>query len=71
VQELISGKEVKLPAYRQHCDEVWLLIVANGFEPSTFCKLDPEVENFQFTTGFDRVFFQHFDGLVVELNIRR
>jgi hypothetical protein len=44
-------------SYRQKCSQVWLLMVANGFEPSMHCELAPEVEGFQFETDFDRVFF--------------
>jgi hypothetical protein len=50
---------------------VWLLVVANGFEPSTQCELAPEIECSQFETDFDRVFFlQDFDGFVVELRTK-
>ena len=48
---------------------MWLLIVANGFEPPTFGQLAPEIEQFSFETSFDRVFFlHHADDLVVELS---
>lgn len=67
--EIIGKKESKLSYYRQNCAQVWLLIVANGFEPSTHCDLAPEIESFRFETNFDRVFFLHyFDGFVVELS---
>lgn len=50
---------------------MWLLIVANGLEPSTFGELAPEIEEFRFETNFDRVFFLHYaDELIVELNTR-
>jgi hypothetical protein len=50
---------------------VWLLIVANGFEPSTHCDLAPEIKGFQFETNFDRVFYLHsFAGMVVELSTK-
>jgi hypothetical protein len=69
--KIINRKEGKVSSYRQDCKQVWLLIVANGFEPSTHCSLTPEIENFQFETDFDRVFFMHyFDGLVVELSTK-
>jgi hypothetical protein len=69
LREIIEKKERKLPTYRQSCAEVWLLIVANGFEPSTHCDLAPEVERVKFKTDFDRVFFlHHFGGFVTELH---
>lgn len=69
--EIIGKKESKVSSYRQGCAQIWLLIVANGFEPSTHCRLAPEVEHFQFETAFDRVFFLHyFDGHIVELGTK-
>ena len=67
----IEEKEDKVTSYRQKCSQVWLLIVANAFEPSTFGELAPEIEAFSFETSFDRVFFlHHADELVVELSMQ-
>jgi hypothetical protein len=72
LQQIMQNKEAKVSSYRQQCREVWLLIVARGFEPSTFGDLGPEVEGYRFDSGFDRVFFlHHFDGFVKELRVRR
>jgi hypothetical protein len=72
LQEILRKKEAKVPSYRRHCREVWLLVVARGLEPSTFGNLGPEVEGHRFESGFDRVFLlHHFDGVVSELHIRR
>jgi hypothetical protein len=72
LQQIIWNKEAKVPSYWQQCWEVWLLIVARGFEPSTFGDLGPEIEAHEFETTFDRVFFLHyFDGSVSELHVRR
>ena len=71
LQKIVRDKEAKVPSYRQQCREVWLLIVARGFEPSTFGDLGPEVEGYRFESGFDRVFFLHyFDASVSELHVR-
>jgi hypothetical protein len=59
LEKIILSKEAKVPSYRQGCQGVWLLIVAHGFEPSTHCDLAPEAEDYEFETGFDRVFFLH------------
>ncbi len=68
-QTRIEEKEGKITFYRQKCSQVWLLIVANGLEPSTFGELAPEIEEFSFKTSFARVFFlHHVDELVVELS---
>lgn len=72
LQQLIRKKEAKVPSYRQQCREVWLLIVARGFEPSTHVDLGPEVEAYAFETAFDRAFFlHHANEYVAELHVRR
>jgi hypothetical protein len=71
LQKIMRDKEAKVPTYRRQCREVWLLIVARGFEPSTFGDLGPEVEGYRFESGFDRVFFlHHADEYVAELHVR-
>ena len=71
LQQIMRTKEAKVPSYRQQCREVWLLIVARGFEPSTFGDLGPEVEGYWFESGFDRVFFlHHANEYVAELHVR-
>jgi hypothetical protein len=72
LQKRIEEKEDRVTSYRQKCSQVWLLIVANGFEPSTFGELAPEIEDFSFETNFDRVFFlHHADELIFELSTPR
>ena len=71
LQKIMRTKEAKVPSNRQQCREVWLLIVARGFEPSTFGDLGPEIEGYWFASGFDRVFFLHYaDEYVAELSVR-
>jgi hypothetical protein len=71
LQQIVRTKETKVPSYRQQCREVWLLIVARGFEPSTFGDLGLEIEGYWFASGFDRVFFlHHADEYVAELRVR-
>jgi hypothetical protein len=72
LQKIMRDKEAKVPSYRQECQEVWLLIVARGFEPFTFGDLGSEVAGYRFESGFDRVLFLHyFDGSVSELHVCR
>ena len=71
LQQIMCNKEAKVPSYRQQCREVWLLIVACGFEPSTHTDFGSEVESHEFETTFDRVFFlHHADEYVAELRLR-
>jgi hypothetical protein len=70
LQKIMQDKEAKVPSYRQECQEVWLLIVAHGFEPSTFGELGPQQEDHEFESSFDRVFFlHHADEYVAELRV--
>jgi hypothetical protein len=71
LQQKMRTKEAKVPSYRQQCREVWLLIVARGFEPSTHVDFGSAVEVHEFETTFDRVFFLHYaDEYVTELRVR-
>ena len=71
LQKIMRDKEAKVPSYRQECQEVWLLIVAHGFEPSTFGELGPQQEDYEFGSSFNRVFFlHHADEYVAELRVQ-
>src|SRR5215218_5996919 len=71
LQKLMRDKEAKVSTYRRQCREVWLLIVARGFEPSTFGDFGPEVEVHRLESDFDRVFFlHHANEYVAELHVR-
>jgi hypothetical protein len=71
LQQIMWNKEAKVLSYRQQCREVWLLIVARGFEPSTHVDFGSEVEVHEFETTFDRVFFlHHANEYVTELRVR-
>ena len=71
LQKKMRNKEAKVPIYRRQCREVWLLIVARGFEPSTHVDLGSELESHEFETTFDRVFFlHHANEYVAELRVR-
>jgi hypothetical protein len=71
LQQIMRTKEAKVLSYRQQCREVWLLIVARGFEPSTHVDIGSEVESYRYESGFDRVFFlHHANESVAELHVR-
>ena len=71
LQKTMQNKEAKVPSYRRQCREVWLLIVARGFEPSTHVDLGSEIEAYEFETTFDRIFFlHHANEYVTELRVR-
>jgi hypothetical protein len=71
LQQIMWNKEAKVLSYRQQCREVWLLIVARSFEPSTHVELGSEIEVHEFETAFDCVFFlHHAHEYVAELRLR-
>ena len=71
VQREIGGKEAKLESYRRACDEVWLLLVVEGFAPSSHWSFDRFPADHAFDTSFDRVFLYHqFSAEVRELALR-
>ena len=73
LKNIITEKDKKLPLYRDKCDEVWLLIVAEGIKPSSIATLDSSVYNYSFNSQFDRIFFfdLHNNYKVTELKINK
>lgn len=68
IQAAIDGKSGKAEEYRRRCDELWLLIVSDGFSPGTDLRLPEDIELECFTSSFDRVFyFSNFSQAVLEL----
>lgn len=70
IQAEIDVKDRRLAEYRRACDEIWLLLVSDGFSPATELRLPDDIEELRFTTGFDRVFyFNNFALTAIELAI--
>jgi hypothetical protein len=70
VQQVIRGKETLVSKYRETCDNVWLLIVAEG-HLSTFFSPDEDFPSAVFDTSFDQVFvFDAFHHQVRQLATR-
>jgi hypothetical protein len=68
IQSEIDVKDAKVAKYRNECDELWLLLVSGGASPSTALRLPDDIDELQFTTRFDRVFyFNNFEGTSKEL----
>ncbi|WP_250501611.1 hypothetical protein [Caballeronia sp. AZ7_KS35] len=55
VQTAIDKKECKVAAYRKRVENVWLLIVLQGFSGSATWSLDEAVFSHRFSTTFDGV----------------
>lgn len=67
VQETIRGKEEWVSKYRDTCEVLWLLIVADA-KISTYFSPDEDFPGAVFETTFDRVFlFDVFHSRVIKL----
>ena len=65
----VNRKETLVQEYRKACDELWLLLVVDGFAPSGDFLRDPEIPNHRFQSSFDELFLlEHFDSRVTRLH---
>ena len=70
LQELLNRKDKLLPVYRQHCDDVWLLI-AYGFSVSSWFERTREGLDHIYASRFDRVYLlETFEGVTNELTVK-
>ncbi|GLQ29953.1 hypothetical protein [Litoribrevibacter albus] len=56
----IESKSKKLKKYRKNCDEVWLLLVADGTNPSSLLGKTDGIELVKSLHGFDKVYFMFY-----------
>lgn len=72
IQAELDVKNGRVAKYRERCDEIWLLLTADGFSPATHLRLPDDVAAECFLSDFDRVFYFHnFDLQVRELAVTR
>jgi hypothetical protein len=72
INEVLTRKEKKYQQYRKRCNQIWLLINADGSQLSTAYDFDPALLNERFTTSFDRVFLmRHFPQVAFEFKVVR
>ena len=57
IQVLINKKDKKVADYLKKCQEIWLLIVADGVRISSSIDISPNTLNTQFKSQFNRVLF--------------
>ncbi len=63
-------KSKKVDAYKKKCDEVWLLIVADGRNPSSLLGKYNGVASMPSLYGFEKVFFMfHIGDYVQEISV--
>jgi CRISPR/Cas system-associated exonuclease Cas4 (RecB family) len=56
LQEILNNKNSKIEAYKENCDECWLLVVADSNFPSSFCDPDSDTMNNKYDCRFERAF---------------
>jgi hypothetical protein len=64
LQQAIGKKAQKLSSYKntRGLNECWLLIVANGLNPSSFFEPNNLSTNHMYTSPFDRTYFLNYAG---------
>lgn len=60
IVEAITNKNFKAKDYASKCDELWLLIVADGHDPSSLFDIQPPVISVSCCSHFDRVYYFDF-----------
>lgn len=70
LQKIINEKNDKLKNYLKKCNLCWLLIVAEGYAPSSNFSSSPIVLKNRYISSFKRIFFlEVFSKKVSELNL--
>jgi len=67
IDYLLEQKESKLAAYHQKCDQIWLLVVIDGFKLSGWSEPSPDLTNQTYQTGFNRLLLLYDNSRVIEL----
>jgi len=60
IAKAVKAKSKKVTGYLKKCDEVWLLIVADGFNPSSFLGGDGDICPIESLAGFKKVYFMSY-----------
>ena len=55
IQSRLDAKAEEYDAYRRHCDACWVLIVADGFRPSSLFRPSPETLEHRYASPFQKV----------------
>jgi hypothetical protein len=64
----IFKKEALITEYRKKCDEIWLLMVVDEFDPASIFSVSEDAKNFIYETAFDKIFlFNNYTGEYFEL----
>lgn len=71
LQELINNKDIKVTEYLKKCDEVWLVIVADGSQISSNVDLHQDVIEHDYNTDFTNIlFYNRLNRSVMQLRVK-
>ena len=71
IQEIISSKNAKAKQYKEKCDLLWLIIVADGRHISSTASLEESALNHIYQSEFDRIiFYDHQERKIKDLTIK-
>lgn len=60
IAKAVRDKSIKVNTYLSKCDEVWLLIVADGFNPSSLLGEGDRICPLESLVGFKKVYFMSY-----------
>jgi len=61
IQEMLDEKNSRCEKYREKCDFVWLVVVMDRFQPSSFSLIPDEVLESFYNYSFDSAFLFFYD----------
>ena len=72
IQSALEKKSLRLTEYKKVCDEAWLLICIEDFQPSTWYQIEGKALNWKYETSFDRVYILDYqNGRSVRLETKQ
>lgn len=60
IEEGIRSKNEKVEEYRYRCDKIWLLLVVDGFLPSSWFEVDGSALEKTYDSNFDKTYILDF-----------
>ena len=69
IEEAINLKNKKVEEYRSRCDKIWLLLVVDGFLPSSWFEVKGPALEETYKSNFDKTYildFQHENSFLLK-----
>jgi len=62
VQSIINSKNSKVNVYNQNCNNIWLLIIADGAYVSSTVEIQSQTREYTYQSDFDKIFFWDYQS---------